>query len=100
MRRELTATERYWIEEALIQEPTLSAEDRGKYKLQIPKLRVVEECDCGDPTCGSIKFSHYVRGLSYGFADAVIDQGSPEEMRVAIFINHESDKLSEIETIK
>lgn len=100
MRRELTAIERYWIEEALIQEPTLSTEDREKYKLQIPSLRVIEKCDCGDSDCGSIRFSHYVPGTSHGFADAVINQGSPEEMRVVIFINCESLLLSELETIK
>lgn len=61
MRRELTEIERHWVEDALTQEQTLSTEDRETYKLQIPNLRVIEECNCGDADCGSVKFSHYVQ---------------------------------------
>ena len=101
MERNLTIKEKWWIEEALNQEPELSEIEKARYKLQLTEeLKVIEECDCGDPDCGSVRLSGYVEAHSVGIADGIINKGSSEEFRVTLFINKVSRRLSEIETIK
>ena len=100
MKRELTATEKWWVEEALNQEPEVSDLEKATYKLQLENLKVIEECDCGDPNCGSVKFSDYVQGHSVAIADAIIHKHSSEEFLVILFINEVSDRFSELETVK
>ncbi|MEM9446892.1 MAG: hypothetical protein AAGA18_16245 [Verrucomicrobiota bacterium] len=100
MKRELTVQEKWWVEEALNQEPELNELEKSAYKLQLKDLKVIEECDCGDPLCGSVKFSNYVQGHSVAIADGVIQKDSSEEFLVILFIDKRSDRLSELEIVK
>ena len=100
MNRELSAKERYFVLEALRQEPDLSDAKRLHFLSQVDSLRVIEECDCGDPSCYSVRFSNSEIGYSLGFADGIVYEGTKEEMRIILFLHSESELISEMETVK
>lgn len=100
MIRELTETEKYWVQKALSQEPKLSDTQKAEYKLQLEYLKVIEEYDCGDPSCGSVRFSNHVEGHSVAIADGIIHEHSSEEFLVILFIENNSNGLSELDTVK
>ncbi|MBO9489863.1 hypothetical protein J7384_05765 [Endozoicomonas sp. G2_1] len=100
MNRVLSVFEQELVKEAIFQEPDLSDLEKTKYLEQSKKLCVIEECDCGDPYCYSVKYSGYEVGTSLGFADGILFRGTDKEMRVILFLNSRTGEISELETAK
>lgn len=99
MRRNLTNLEKNWILESLTQEDSLSPYERNEFIKQLPKLHVTEHCDCGDPKCPDVMFNTYQSGTSYAVAQGTINQGEKDEFVVIVFVNIETNLLSEIEVV-
>ena len=98
--RELNKDEASWIEQALKEESDLKSQDITQYLEQIKSLKVVEECDCGDRECKSVRFQHYRPGYSYGLADASINRGTNKEFLAIVFVDRQTRLITEIETVK
>ncbi len=99
MNRKLTHQEVEWIQIALSDQHKEFGLDINDYLSQISSLRVIEECDCGDPTCHSVRFQNYEAGNSHGFADGTAKDKDNKAFMVTLFVNSATNMISELETM-
>ena len=99
MQRPINEREKEWIRSVLEQESRNSGLHPEPYLSQIDDLIVVEECDCGDPGCFSVRFSGYEPGHSFGLADGTVQLENGKSVMVIVFIHGDTRRISEIETI-
>ncbi|CAN5632167.1 MAG: hypothetical protein ACR2N0_18320 [Rubrobacteraceae bacterium] len=100
MDRQITEQERTWLLRSL---KTLEAGEgfpdgeivyAAPYLTQLGELRVVGECECGEPNCHTIKFQHFGEGASVAFVDHHTEDG-----RMLTIFEDEAGMLSELEVI-
>ena len=99
MYRSINKTENEWIRSALEQEKRSSGLNIEQYISQVYQLKVIEECDCDDPFCFSVKFSNYEPGASRSIANATVNLNDGKSILVIVYVHAETSKICEIETI-
>jgi hypothetical protein len=69
--------------------------DPKPYLDQLDALRVMAQCDCGDPNCHTVHF----QGFSPGNSVALVEFHTEDDRMLIILVDRDTDKLAELEII-
>jgi hypothetical protein len=103
LNRSLSEQERTWLGRGLAVLQTgkhrygdsSRAVDTRRYADQIDGLRVVHQCECGEPTCHTVHFQHFRRGRSIALVDTTTEDGR----MLIVLVDEDTDMLAELEVI-
>lgn len=62
---------------------------------QIDSLRVIGQCECGEPNCHTVKFQNFERGKSV----ALVCDSTDDKRMLIIHINEDNGLIAELEII-
>ena len=62
---------------------------------QMAELQVIEQCNCGEPSCHTIRFQHFERRKS----KKIVFYHTEDKRLLLIFVNRDSGLLAELEII-
>ncbi|WP_426449658.1 hypothetical protein ACP26L_32070 [Paenibacillus sp. S-38] len=89
--RGLSHEEQYWLQFGL--QHMEREELRGGYLAQLDGLEVTASCDCGEPTCVTVRFA----GTGSEHADRLVELELQDGRR--LLIRHRQGRLAELELI-